>query len=376
MKTVPLGDAMELAYGKSLPVRSRIDGDYPVYGANGPVGTHNEAIVDGPAVIVGRKGSAGAVQLVRKPCFPIDTTYFVRARDGVDLDLEYSYFALKHLDLSRIKTSTGVPGLTREDAYKQPFPLPPLDEQRRIVDVLNRAASIERLRAQATNHLRDLIPALFIKMFGGIDEIAARFEVSPLKEIANIGSGITKGRKIPEEQQTSVPYLRVANVQDGYLDLSEIKEIVIRKGEEEKYAVQRGDLLMTEGGDPDKLGRGAIWEGQLPYCAHQNHVFRVRPDTEQVLSYYLRGVVGSEYGKAYFLRVAKQTTGIASINKTQLGNFPVPVPPMELQEKFVSVVQRINESSTLLDPVDQEVGGPTFAELSAGLMDQFFGSRV
>jgi len=92
---------------------------------------------------------------------------------------------------------------------------------------------------------------------------------------------------------------------------------------------------MTEGGDPDKLGRAAIWSGEVPECLHQNHLFRVRPNREVVLPEYLARVVGSAYGKSYFLRVAKQTTGIASVNRTQLGAFPVPVAPLEQQHAFV-----------------------------------------
>ena len=97
---------------------------------------------------------------------------------------------------------------------------------------------------------------------------------------------------------------------------------------------------MTEGGDLDKLGRAAIWNGELEYCAHQNHVFRVRPDRNVVLTDYLRDLAGSEYGKAYFLSVAKRTTGIASINKTQLGGLPVPLAPIELQMRYERVADK------------------------------------
>ena len=98
---------------------------------------------------------------------------------------------------------------------------------------------------------------------------------------------------------------------------------------------------MTEGGDPDKLGRGAIWNGEIDVCLHQNHIFKVRCKRELLLPEYLKSLVGSRYGKGYFLRVAKQTTGIASINKTQLGKFPVLVPPIELQNDFVARVEGI-----------------------------------
>ena len=183
------------------------------------------------------------------------------------------------------------------------------------------------------------MPALFVKMFGDDIQIAGRFPRLPLREAAAIASGATKGRRIKSVDAVEVPYLRVANVQDGFLALDEVKTITIRRGEEQHYALAPGDLVMTEGGDPDKLGRAAVWNGELDYCAHQNHVFRVRPRVEVVLTDYLRDVIGSAYGKAYFLSIAKRTTGIASINKTQLGGFPVPVPPLDLQRRYTETVE-------------------------------------
>ena len=234
-------------------------------------------------------------------------------------------------------------------------PLPPLDEQQRIVAILNRAAKIERLRARTQALMGEFIPSLFVRMFGGQDRVGVRYPCMPLREIAQIGSGVTKGRRIDAANAIEVPYLRVANVQDGYLNLDEIKTIRIRRGEERKYALAAGDLVMTEGGDPDKLGRAAVWNGELDYCAHQNHVFRVRPDTETVLTDYLRDVAGSSYGKAYFLSVAKRTTGIASINKTQLGGFPVPVPPMESQAFYAKIVATAHDIASVSEAAAGEV---------------------
>lgn len=128
--------------------------------------------------------------------------------------------------------------------------------------------------------------------------------------------------------------MRVANVKDGHLDLSEVKTIAVKRNEVEKYRLLPGDLLMTEGGDPDKLGRSALWSGEIETCLHQNHIFKVRADCARVLPEYLRELAGSRYGKSYFLRIAKKTTGIASINRTQLSGFPVVVPPLARQMVF------------------------------------------
>lgn len=333
---VPLGEAIELVYGKSLPKGARaVDGHVPVYGSNGITGWHDTALVNGPTVIVGRKGSAGAVQFVDGPCFPIDTTYYVRPHEGFDFDIRFLFYLLRHLDLSRLKTATGVPGLTREDAYRETIPVPPLPEQRRIVDLLSRAEGIVRLRREAEKKAAELIPALFLDIFGDPARNPKGWPVESLDSVANIISGATKGRRFDPSEAIELPYMRVANVKDGHLDLAEIKTIAVKHSEVEKYRLLPGDLLMTEGGDPDKLGRGALWLGEIETCLHQNHIFKVRADRSRLLPEYLCELVGSRYGKTYFLRVAKKTTGIATINRTQLGGFPVVVPPLSRQIEFV-----------------------------------------
>lgn len=159
----------------------------------------------------------------------------------------------------------------------------------------------------------------------------------PLHLLAEIRTGIAKG-KTGHKDPITLPYLRVANVQDGYLDLAEIKTIQVEKGQVERYALKSGDILMTEGGDFDKLGRGAVWRGQLAPCLHQNHVFSVRPDTAKVEPEFLSALAGSQYGRNYFLSCAKRSTNLASINSSQLKNFPVLVPPLEEQRHIARIL--------------------------------------
>lgn len=364
-RTVELGVALELAYGKALPRSTRIEaGRVPVYGSNGVAGWHDQALIVEPTVIVGRKGSAGAVQYVDEPCYPIDTTYFVRARPGYEYDMKFLFYLLRQLDLSRLKTATGVPGLTREDAYRERIPVPPIREQRRIVDLLSRAESIVSLRRQAQKKAGELIPAIFVDMFGDPATNPKGWPVFPLSAVADVISGVAKGRDLSADESVELPYMRVANVKDGRLDLDEVKTILIKKSEVEKLRIVPGDLLMTEGGDPDKLGRAALWCGEIDLCVHQNHIFKVRSHRDRLVPEYLRSLVGSAYGKAYFLSVAKKTTGIASINKTQLSAFPVLVPPMAAQEIFRQQVEAVEGIGALQEAAAKKAEA-TFRSLLA-----------
>jgi type I restriction enzyme S subunit len=166
------------------------------------------------------------------------------------------------------------------------------------------------------------------------------YPIVPLEELCDLCSGITKGRKIGSTVTVEVPYMAVANVQDGSLKLDNVKTIEATHEEIHRYRLLPGDLWLTEGGDPDKLGRGAIWNGEITSCIHQNHIFRARKASEYVDMEYLAHLVSSPYGKRYFLRQSKQTTGIASINMGQLKRFPVPLPPLEEQRRIAAILDK------------------------------------
>jgi type I restriction enzyme S subunit len=173
------------------------------------------------------------------------------------------------------------------------------------------------------------------------------YPIVPLDELCDLCSGITKGRKLDSPDTVDVPYMAVANVQDGRLSLDNVKTIEATPEEIERYLLRPGDLLLTEGGDPDKLGRGAIWKGEIGTCIHQNHIFRARKATERIQMEYLAHLVSSPYGKRYFLRQSKQTTGIASINMGQLKRFPVPLPPLEEQRRIAAILDSVNRLAQL-----------------------------
>lgn len=160
-----------------------------------------------------------------------------------------------------------------------------------------------------------------------------------LDAIAALKGGITVDSKRKDSTARSVPYLRVANVQSGYIDLTEVKFIDAPESDIKELRLQPGDILFNEGGDRDKLGRGWIWEGQLADCIHQNHVFRARLFLNE-LSPKLVSWWGNSFGRGYFIRQGKQTTNLASINLSKLSAFPVPLPPAAELDRFVAEIDR------------------------------------
>ncbi len=166
-------------------------------------------------------------------------------------------------------------------------------------------------------------------------ELPMGWEWARLEDLVDIQSGITKGRKLAGRKLASVPYLRVANVQRSYLVLEDMKEVEITIEEVEKYKVQHRDLLITEGGDWDKVGRTAIWGNELPYVAHQNHVFKARIFLEEQNEVWLETYLNAPYARDYFAGSSKQTTNLASINKTQLRGCLIALPPKSEIDRIV-----------------------------------------
>ncbi len=162
------------------------------------------------------------------------------------------------------------------------------------------------------------------------------------EDIVDIQSGITKGRNLVGRELISVPYLRVANVQRGYLDLSEIKTIEIPVDEKDKYHVKLNDLLITEGGDWDTVGRTAVWTDATFYVANQNHVFKARPLVNELNVKWLETFMNSSVSRDYFAGASKQTTNLASINKTQLRGCFIALPPISetsrILEQYISLL--------------------------------------
>ena len=247
------------------------------------------------------------------------------------------------------RKTTNISNLNLERCRTMEFPVPPIEEQRRIAAVLDAADALRAKRREALAQLDALTQAIFVDMFGDpVSNPLGWREDRVLADVAEVRSGITKGRKTGDDSLASVPYLAVVNVQDGFIELDPLKSIDATTAEIEKYALSAGDILLTEGGDADKLGRGAVWNGQVEPCIHQNHVFRVRLVSEDMTPEFLSRVLASQRGKRYFLRMAKQTTGIASINMTQLRGFPLLEPPRATQDEFLNRISCVEETEARL----------------------------
>ena len=239
-------------------------------------------------------------------------------------------------------------------------PVPPYETQSAIASYLDtQCAKIDEIIAQAKASIEDykqwkasiiyeavtkgLNPNVEMKASGieWVGNVPAHWRVTKIKNFVSLRSGITLGKQYPPDAQlVSRPYLRVANVKAEHVDLQDVATIMVTIEEAEKNALKPGELLMTEGGDRDKLGRGTIWHGEIPGCLHQNHVFAVQVDEKYMLTKFLDYLTASPVGREYFDLTAKKTTNLASTNATTILQFSVPIPPLTEQEKIITILDR------------------------------------
>ena len=269
---------------------------------------------------------------------------------GVDkkLDQQYLLHYLKS-DIARTYINALATGSVRDNLkfsvlQELPINLRPIDEQRKLASVLDYVDSVIGLRNEELSTLDTLVKSRFVELFGDMFLNSKAWKKQELDSLADVVSGITKGRKTKEPHLIEVPYMAVSNVKDGYIDWTTVKTIQATQQEIEQYRLLPDDVLMTEGGDPDKLGRGAILKEPLQNCIHQNHIFRVRLNESLILPAFFEEYLKHQKAKRYFLGCAKQTTGIASINMRKLKALPVLLPPLELQEQFAAFVEQTDKS--------------------------------
>ncbi len=374
MEKLFLEDCCEILDSLRIPITAsnRKKGPYPYYGANGIQDYVAEYIFDEELVLLAEDGGnfgskdRPIAYRVSGKCWVNNHAHVLKPKAGFDVD--YICYSLMFYDTDGLVNGATRQKLTQAAMRKMLIPQRPLQDQQSIVDRLNRVCYIKKLREEELRRLDNLIKARFVEMFGDMLINPKSLPEQRLDSLADIVSGITKGRKVKTDELYEVPYMAVSNVKDGYIDLTTVKTIMATAGEIEQYRLMPGDVLMTEGGDPDKLGRGAIIQEPPKDCIHQNHIFRVRLRQDILLSVFMAQYLQQQKAKRYFLGCAKQTTGIASINMRQLSALPVLVPSMKEQEEYASFVKQVDKSKTAIQKSLEET-----QLLFDSLMQKYFG---
>jgi len=353
-------------------------------------------------ILMSVRAPVGPVNITETKCCIGRGLTAISPKDDISLWYLFRYLEIIEGEISSLGQGSTFASISRKDVENILVPVPSLDEQKRISKKLElilsqtRAARtvlervpvllkvfrqsvlaaafrgelterdpndepasvlLERIRAERRRKWEDGLRAKGKDPARAVYEEPLTPDTSKLPElpegwvwttlqmIADVRSGVTKGRDLSKFKTIEVPYLRVANVQAGYLDLREVKRISIKEDELDGYRLQVNDVLYTEGGDRDKLGRGTVWKGEVDPCIHQNHIFCARLYLPDINPEWVSMTGQLEYARNYVDSVASQSVNLASINSTNLKAMPVPLPPKEEQlrimEKVTALMHRV-----------------------------------
>jgi type I restriction enzyme, S subunit len=368
----PLGDLTDSLDSKRVPVsaseRAGRIGSVPYYGAAGQVGWIDDFLFDEDLILLGEDGvqffdpGKRKAYAIGGPSWVNNHAHVLRPIRQL-LDHRYLMYYLNAFDYSGHITGTTRLKLTKAAMNRIPIRLAPLDEQRRIAtaldDHISRLDSGRQTLGIALSRIvryRDRFiaasctgggfqgssapePLSVGVQDGELPSIPATWHWARLGEIADVVGGITKdAKKQVDLGLREVPYLRVANVQRGRITTDDVALIRASAAKIDQLRLHMGDVLLNEGGDRDKLARGWIWEGQIPDCIHQNHVFRARIE-KGVLHPKLLAWHANSFGKGWAEANGKQSVNLASISLSKIRLLPVPIPPADEQVPLVNAIE-------------------------------------
>jgi len=345
---------------------------YDYYGASGAIDKIDGYTIDDHVMLIGEDGAN--LKMRNLPLmYEVNGKAWINNHAHIlkpksEVDFYYLFYALEALDLNTYITGSAQPKLSQENLKNIWIPIPRHDIQNKISMAIREKcqdidALIEQTRASIDEY-KKLKQAVITQAVtkgirpnrpmkdSGVDWIGMvpnDWQVTKLKYFATIRSGITLGKVYPAGTKlVEYPYLRVANVQGSYTDLRDVATIAVTEEEADKYRLHYGELLMTEGGDRDKLGRGAVWHGEIDPCLHQNHVFALRTN-DKLLAEYVSYLSDSTVGRDYFDVTANQSVHLASTNSTTILNFIIPYPSINEQSEIVAFLdQEISEIDTVM----------------------------
>lgn len=354
-----LKSLIKMHYGKALKAADRIEGEVSVYGSNGVVGSHNECLWSEPTVVIGRKGSVGEANLALAPSWTIDTAYYVEIIDHEVLDIIYFFYFADRFDVSSISQKGVKPGINRNDYLNLNFPLPPINEQKRIVEKLD--ALLTRIDT-ALEHLQsklDLSKQLFDSVLDEFFKLADSDSV-PLTEVVDfIG-----GSQPPKSQFSDIQkegYVRLIQIRDYKSD----NHIVYVDSASTKKFCTKDDVMIGRYGPPVfQILRGL--DG-----AYNVALMKAVPNEDVLTNDYLFWFLQSPSIQNYVIGISQRAAGQSGVNKKALEKYLIPVPSISMQNDIVDKVGRlVNKSRSLEAEVTEEIA--SLNQLKASILDSAF----
>jgi type I restriction enzyme, S subunit len=347
---IPLQELIRIHYGTGLREADRDDnGPYTVYGSNGPVGRHRSTVVDYPTIIIGRKGSVGAVTFAPKGGWPIDTTFYTEIIDHRRLDLRFLFYALAQLRLHTCSITTSIPGLNRDEIYSKRIPVPKLEDQRRIATILDKANAIRRKRQEASQLVKDFLKSTFLEMFGNPLTNSKAWKLAELSSVAEVHRGrfSPRPRNDPKYYGGQYPFIQTGEIARAGGYLRGWRQSLNEEGIKVSRLFSKGTVVIAIVGAT--IGETAIldFDSYAP-----DSVVGIEPFSAQGTSEYIEFLL--RFWRPVFLAKAPETAR-ANINLETVRPLKVPLAPIEMQMTFSKIYRITFDLSQKLDLHSKEL---------------------
>ncbi len=351
-----LGKVCTFEYGKPLKKEDRRSGKYPVFGSNGIVDYHNKYLIKGPCIIVGRKGTAGEVTYSESKCFPIDTTFYVNLKSTSEYNMKYLYFMMKTLNLKKISTQSNVPGLNRNDVYKEVVPCPPLPEQKKIAGILSQIQKAIEIQDKLIKTTKELKQTTMKQLFtyGVRDKKTKQTEIGQIPEetlsyaqtkwlIVKLDdiSKVSSGNSAPQDKSLfnkgKYPFCRTSDVGKIHIsdNFKEVHDYLNDVGVKKLTLFKQGTILFPKSGVSTFLNH-RVMLGIDSYVS--NHLATIYPNQKKVIPKFLFNLL--------CLVDAKKLTNdhsYPSLKLSEIKKIKISLPPLLEQEKIADILTKIDQ---------------------------------
>ena len=334
------------------------DGKYPIYGSGGIMGYANDYICKAETVVIGRKGSINKPIFVETPFWNVDTAFGLCA-NSEKLNPKYLYYFCEKFDFEKLNTTVTIPSLTKSNLLNVEIPLPNLEKQKQIVELLDKVTSLIFLRKQQLSKFDELVKARFVEMFGERSSIRPQ----KLKEVTRrVKVGFVGTCEKYYTDNTGVPMLRTTNITSHGIDLKDLKYVTRTFHEKNlKSRVHKGDLLIARHGSN---GQANVYCGDEAQCLN---AIIIEPDHNITNPIFLENLINSRSVKR---QIEKELVGSTQhvLNTTTLANVEVKIPAIKEQQVFAAFVERVNQQKQTVQQSLEKL-----ELMKKALMQEYFG---
>lgn len=337
----------DVRYGRARPEKK---GAIPAIGSGGAYAWVDKPLVEFPTIVIGRKGTAGKAWLYKEPCWPSDTTFYLDWTREVDIDFLHGYLRLYPLSGEHAKTT--LPSLQKPDLEDYKLPFPPLPEQKRIAHVLSTIQMAIEAQERVINANREFKRSLMHRLFTygpSVDEHQTEETEAglvpkswPITNLGDVLRATQYGLSIRADQDGTYPMLRMNNIMDGYIDMSDLKYIELDDDDLVKYRVNRGDVLFNRTNSYELVGKTGYFDRD-DNAVFASYLIRVVPDEKQLLPHFLSYYLNWSQTQQRLKMLATRGVSQSNISATKLKRLLIALPPLHEQEKIILILKKVDE---------------------------------